>query len=249
MYQQPTQYEEPISQYEEPISQYEEPITQKNECKYNNKIIEIKSESLDNERKLSEIIKYKIDNTKYFYNFSYLVNTEPINISEIEDEITNCDLERDSITEYVLCEYTNRNGILIKDFFDKKITELDSKIIIRLMLDFYVTLEESLKFLYKETKIVHYFIDENNIIISEEQMPIIKNFKNAKIEETDNKINETNETTSSFDIFSLTKTFLNILNSLSIPDEIEIITEYRGILEKIIAIEPEQRSINELMNL
>lgn len=190
------------------------------ECRYKNQIIELKTDSLDKEIRISKIIQNKLQDTKYESNFSYIIKTEPININEITetDEITKCNLSREPTSEYILCEYTNRPSLRIMEYINKKI---DSKQIINILFDFHITLQEALIDLYNKTNIIHNSINENNIIISEEQLPIIKDFKQATDEET--LANNT-------DIHSLAKTFLLIINNISITDE--RINKYRESLEK-----------------
>ena len=202
------------------------------ECKYKNQIIELKTESLDTEIKISQIIK--ILDTKYEPNFSYIIKTEPININEIteKDEIITCNLSTDLISEYILCEYVNRPDKTIIKYLEHRKNQYDSKIIIRMVLDFHSTLQEALIDLYKETNIIHNSINENNILISEEDIPIIKNFREAKQDE---------KLSNFIDIHSLAKSFLNIINTLSITDE--TINKYKESLEKIVNSEPSEKSL------
>lgn len=224
----------------------EEQIEESKDCKYKEKIINLKTESLDNEKKISEIIKSKLSDSKYLSNFSYIIKSESIEISQISEEISKCNLSNDTSSEYMLCEYTNHSTITITEFLNKKATELDSKIVFRIILDFHITLQESLDKLYEKTKIVHNKIDETNIMISEEQFPIIKNFKEAKIMEPDEKIDDTNEVARTFDSYSLIKTLLKIVTNLSIKDHL---VEYIELLEKMINSEVSERSIDNIKQL
>ena len=212
------------------------------ECKYKEKMIELKTESLDNEIKISEIIKSKLSESKYLPNFSYIIKSEPIEISQISEEISKCNLSNDTSSEYILCEYTNRPTITITDFLNKKANELDDKTFFRILLDLNITLQESLMELYKTVKIVHNKINETNIIISEEQIPIIKNFREANIMEENNTVNY-------IDIYSLIKMFQQIITKISISDESGIIMKYKEKLEKMANSEINELSINELKNL
>jgi len=228
-------------------SEYQsEQIEESKDCKYKDEIIRLKTDSLDNEIKKSEIIKNKLSDSKYLSNFSYIIKSESIEISQISEEISKCNLSNDTSSEYMLCEYTNHSSITITEFLNKKASELDSKIVFRIILDFHITLQESLEELYEKTKIVHNKIDETNIMISEEQIPIIKNFKEAKIMEPDEKIDDTNEVARSFDSYSLIKTLLKIVTNLSIKDDL---VEYIEVLEKMMNSEVSERSINEIKQL
>ena len=48
------------------------------QCNYKNKIIKLKTDSLDNEIIKSELIKNKLANSKYNINFSYIEKSENI---------------------------------------------------------------------------------------------------------------------------------------------------------------------------
>jgi hypothetical protein len=221
------------------------------DCMYKNQIIKIKTDSLENEINKSELIKGKLKDSKYLPNFSYISKFEKIEISQITNEITTCNLPKDTSYEYILCNYTNTSEkpILISDFLKQKSTLLDIKILLRIIIDFHITLHEALDECYKKTKIVHHLINENNIIISEEEIPIIQNFKEAKIMEPDEKIKETNETSESYDTYCLYKTFLTIINNVELEDKENLLSKYKETLEKIINTEKESRSIKPIMNL
>jgi len=233
----------------------EESEKEQQECRYikNTEIIELDTESLHHEIEISKTLRQKLNETKYYYHFSYIIDKESINLNEMkQEEIIKCDLpmEKEKQTSYVLCTYTNRptTSIKLTDFLMKKATEVDIKIFIKIIMDFHITLQESLKGLYNLTNIVHFSINENNIIVSEEeQIPIIKNFKKAKIMEVDEKIDGTNETATTWDILSLTKTLLNIINKITnIKDETGILTRYKEKLTKIINEEPSKRIVINL---
>ena len=101
-----------------------------------------------------------------------------------------------------------------------------------MILDFHITLQEALLDLYNTTNIIHNTINENNILITEEQIPIIKNFREAKQDE---------KLSNSIDIHSLAKYFLNIINNLSIQEE--TMMKYKESLEKIVNGEPGENSL------
>lgn len=223
-----------------------------NNCFYKNKIIKLKTDSLENEINKSKLIKEKLVNSKYNPNFSYILESEQIELSQISTEITSCNVPKDPNYTYILCNYTNTppNPVTITEFFNKKANELDVKIIMRMIIDFHVTLHQALEELYTKTKIVHHAIDANNIIISEEEIPIIQNFKEAKIIDPDEKIKDTKETSLSYDNYTLIQMFLNILNDV-IPedDKSNRKTTYKETLEKMLNTDPKERSIKTLMNL
>lgn len=220
-------------------------------CIYKKQIIKLKTDSLENEINKSDLIKEKLKDSKYLLNFSYISKSEKIEISQIANEITTCNLPKDTTYDYILCNYTNssENPTSIIEFLNQKAKEVDIKILIRMIIDFHVTLHEALEECYKKTKIVHDSINETTIMISEEQIPIIQNFKEAKIMEPDEKIKDTNETSDSYDTYCLYKTFLNITNNLELEDKLHILSKYKEILEKIINTEKESRSIKNIMNL
>jgi len=222
-----------------------------NNCFYKNKIIKLKTDSLENEINKSKLIKEKLVNSKYNANFSYILESEQIELSQISTEITSCNVPKDPNYTYILCNYTNTppNPTTITDFLNKKAKELDVKIIIRFIIDFHVTLHQALEELYNQTKIVHHAIDVNNIIISEEEVPIIQNFKEAKIIDPDEKIKDTKETSISYDNYTLIQMFLNILNDVIPEDESNRKTTYKETLEKMLNTDPKERSIKTLMNL
>jgi hypothetical protein len=226
----------------------EEPI---NNCFYKNKIIKLKTDSLDNEINKSKLIKEKLVNSKYNNNFSYILESELIELSQISSEISSCNLPKDPNYTYILCNYTNipTNPITITDFLNKKAKEIDIKILIRIIIDFHVTLHEALEELYNQTKIVHQAIDANNIIISEEEIPIIQNFKEAKIMDPNEKIKDTNETSLSYDNYTLIQMFLNIIDNLNMEDEYNIMSTYKEALENMLTSNPNERSIKTIMNL
>jgi hypothetical protein len=237
------------SQSSYPESNTEQSINQgypesTNECIYKskNQRIELHSESLNTEIKMSQIIQNKMVDSKSESNFSYIINTEIINISQItEDEFSICNLSREEDSKYLLCEYTNRPSLTINEFLNKKTLEVDSKTMIRFILDFHITLQGAVIELYKITKIVNNSINVNNIIISEEQIPIIKNFKNATIEEI--------ELSKYIDIKALANSFLSIINSLSIMDNGDIINKYKESLNRIINSEPNENSVFKIEEL
>jgi len=204
------------------------------ECRYRDEIIELKTDSLNNEIEISKIIQLKIQDTKHEPNFSYIIKTEPISINEIteKDEISTCNLSSDPNSEYILCEYANRPITIMSEFLNKKKTEVNDKKIIQMILDFHITLQEALIELYKTTNIIHNSINENNILISEESIPIIKNFGEAKQDEIQSNY---------IDIHSLAKSFLNIINNLSI--QYETMMKYKESLEKIVNGEPNENSL------
>jgi hypothetical protein len=226
----------------------EEPI---NNCFYKKKIIKLKTDSLDNEINKSKLIKEKLVNSKYNNNFSYILESELIELSQISSEISSCNLPKDPNYTYILCNYTNipTNPITITDFLNKKAKEIDIKILIRIIIDFHVTLHEALEELYNQTKIVHQAIDANNIIISEEEIPIIQNFKEAKIMDPNEKIKDTNETSLSYDNYTLIQMFLNIIDNLNMEDEYNIMSTYKEALENMLTSNPNERSIKTIMNL
>lgn len=216
------------------------------QCNYKNKIIKLKTDSLDNEIIKSELIKNKLTNSKYITNFSYIEKSEPIKLSEIESEITICNLPKSEKYEYVLCTYTNQNPKNIMDFLNEKAKIVDVKILLRIITDFYVTLHEALEELYNQTKIVHGSINSTNIIISEEGIPMIQDFKEAKIMEPNEKIKDTNETPQSYDTYVLIQTILNIIQNLNIEDESHILEKYQNILNTMLEGE---RSIKNITNI
>lgn len=218
------------------------------QCNYKNKIIKLKTDSLDNEIIKSELIKNKLANSKYITNFSYIEKSENIKLSEIESEITTCNLPKNTNYEYILCSYTNttQNQKNIMDYLNEKAKIVDVKIIVRIITDFHITLHEALEELYNQTKIVHHLINPTNIIISEENIPIIQNFKEAKIMEPDEKIKDTNETPQSYDTYVLIQTFLNIIQNINIEDETHTLEKYQNILNSMLEGE---RSIKNITNI
>jgi hypothetical protein len=132
------------------------------------------------------------------------------------------------------------------DFLNEKAKIVDVKILLRIITDFHVTLDEALEELYNQTKIVHHSINITNIVISEENIPIIQNFKEAKIMEPNEKIKDTNETPQSYDIYVLIQTFSNIIQNLNIEDESNILEKYQNILNSMLEGE---RSIKIITNI
>jgi len=222
-----------------------------NNCFYKNKIIKLKTDSLDNEINKSKIIKEKLINSKYNTNFSYMVESEPIELSQISTEITTCNLSKDPKYNYILCNYTNTptNPVIITDFLKKKSEEVDTTILLRIIIDFHVTLHQALEELYNETNIVHFSINSTNIIISEEDNPIIQNFKEAKIMDPEEKIKDTNELPFSYDHYTLLQTFLEIINNLNMEYDSNRMSKYKESLEKMVNSNPNERSIKTIMNL
>jgi hypothetical protein len=115
---------------------------------------------------------------------------------------------------------------------NKKQQELNNNKIIQMIVDFHITLQEALIDLYNTTNIIHNSINENNILITEEQTPIIKNFREAKQDENLSNF---------IDIHFLAKSFLNIINDLSIQEE--EMMKYKELLEKIVNGEPGENSL------
>ena len=132
------------------------------------------------------------------------------------------------------------------DYLNEKAKIVDVKIILRIITDFHITLHEALEELYNQTKIVHHSINPTNIIISDEGIPIIQNFKEAKIMEPDEKIKDTNETPQSYDTYVLIQTFLNIIQNINIEDETRTLEKYQNILNSMLEGE---RSIKNITNI
>ena len=145
-------------------------ILPKKENKNTIKKVEINTESLQNAIKISQNIKI---NEKYEPNFSYILKNQSITKSELkQDEISSCELTEEN---YILCKYRDIGSETIFDFLSKNIENTN---IIRYILDFHTLLVESLKELNK-TGIVDLDIREENIIITNEQIPVIINFTQA----------------------------------------------------------------------
>ena len=180
--QEPIQYQE--NQQEETPTQIQEPIQEK-ECISGNKIIEMDTDSLKNEIEMSKIIKEKMPDSKYLVNFSYILTDECTDIvnSKEQEKLKKCNLSVEPNTKYKLCEYTSTPTKTIKEYLKEIIEKLNKEAVKRIILDFKTLLTEALKELYEKTKIVHNSIDENNIIITNDKIPKIKNFKMAITDE------------------------------------------------------------------
>jgi len=219
--------------------------SQQEECTYRKtQKIEINTKSLENEIEISKTIESKLKESKYYANFSHIIKSDLINVSQIkEDELSECNLSSETNeSKYILCTYNNRPKIITKitDYLFKKSNELDIKIFIKIALDCYITLRESLQELYKITNIVHHSINNDNIIVSEEQIPIIRNFKEAKIKTDPNeKIEKSKEIASTKDIHALTKLFIDILTN--IKDDTGTVERYKQILTKDLKKETKER--------
>jgi hypothetical protein len=155
---------------------YGEPITE------SGILIETRIEKYKNE--LNRLIKlnnklkeYGESREKYSKNIQYILE-EPkiVELSVIQETLEKCNSDRlqeqhgTTQDKYYLSKYEKIGNQLLSEFIKKNQDILNIK-------DLHFQLLNTIKELYERTKIVHYDIKNNNIIVKEtDQIPVITNF-------------------------------------------------------------------------
>jgi len=144
------------------------------------KIIETKIEKYKDINRLinlnNKLKEYVKSIERYSQNIQYILE-EPtkVELSEIQESLEKCNSDNkenhENQDQYYLSKYEKIGDLTLSEFIKKKPDILTIK-------DIHSQLLNTIKELYEKTKIVHYNIKNNNIIVKDtDEIPVITNFK------------------------------------------------------------------------
>jgi hypothetical protein len=191
MYQESPQDQYQYTQYpsyENSIPQTEESFANK-DCKYGESILENKIQVMTKIEKYTDIKnQIKINNKlkefalsqtgeRYSQNIQWMLSDpEPVELSVISESLQKCNTppQDDGSQQYYLCKYREIGERTLSEYIKEHPEDISR------ILDQHDQLLKTIGILSEEKKLIHYAIQNNNIIIKEiDDNPVITNFKQS----------------------------------------------------------------------